>query len=161
LAYEGISLQPNPQQFPSGMKALADYLHSLGLKLGVYTCVGQQTCKWGRPGSFGHYQDDANTLAGWGIDFVKVENTFFPIFLFLLDPLTHHWSLQADNCHLPGGYTEVELYSNFSSALNSTGREIFFSLCEWGNDNVTQWGGTVSFFLFFLFSMCVSYHFTV
>ena len=66
-------LQPNAQQFPNGMKAVADYVHSRGLKIGVYTCIGTQTCHGGRPGSYGHYEQDANTLAAWGIDFVKTD----------------------------------------------------------------------------------------
>ncbi len=68
------NLQPAPEQFPSGMKALADYIHSKGLKLGLYTDVGTETCKWGRPGAYGHYEQDANTLASWGVDFVKADN---------------------------------------------------------------------------------------
>ena len=88
--------------------------------LGLYTCVGTQTCRDGRPGSYGHYVDDANTLAGWGIDFVK-----------------------ADNCHHPPNVTGKELYTQFSQALNATGRPILFSLCSWGDENVTQWGHEV------------------
>ena len=76
----------------------ADYIHNLGLKFGLYTCIGTETCKWHRPGSFGHYEQDAATLAGWGLDFIK-----------------------SDNCNTPGGYTEQQLYTNFSTALNATG----------------------------------------
>jgi len=108
-------LQPVQWQFPSGMKALADYVHSKGLKLGLYTDVGTETCRGGRPGSYGHYDIDAQTLAEWGIDFVK-----------------------ADNCHNPGPAQVV--YGNFSRALNATGRPILFSLCSWGRDNVIEWG---------------------
>ncbi|MDP2436733.1 MAG: glycoside hydrolase family 27 protein [archaeon] len=74
-------LQGNPKRFPSGMAALADYIHSRGLFFGLYTCVGTETCRGGRPGSFGYYEQDASTLAGWGVDFVKadkyVSNSFF------------------------------------------------------------------------------------
>jgi alpha-galactosidase len=114
-------LQPDPDRFPSGMKALADYVHSLGLKIGVYTCIGTHTCRNGLPGSFGHYEQDAKTLAGWGIDFVK-----------------------CDNCNRPGQYTEEQLYSNFSYYLNATGRPILFSLCEWGDQDVQSWGSNVA-----------------
>jgi len=113
-------LQPNPKQFPNGMKYVADTLHSLGLHLGLYTCVGTETCHGGRPGSYGNWQIDAETLAGWGVDFVK-----------------------SDYCHRPDGSTAQQLYGNFSAALNATGRPILFSLCEWGEDQVYQWGGTV------------------
>ena len=60
------NLQPEPRMFPNGMKAVADYVHDRGLKLGLYTCAGTETCKGGRPGSFGNYQRDARTLEGWG-----------------------------------------------------------------------------------------------
>jgi alpha-galactosidase len=103
----------------TGMKYLANYVHSKGLKIGLYTCIGTETCRGKRPGSFGHYEQDANTLAEWGMDFIK-----------------------TDNCHKPGQYTELELFSNFSKYINATGRPILFSLCEWGNENVTQWGGS-------------------
>ena len=114
------NLQPNAERFPYGMKALADYVHSLGLKIGVYTCIGTHTCRNGLPGSYGHYVQDAATLASWGIDFVK-----------------------SDNCNRPGGFTELELYTNFSRALNATGRPILFSLCEWGDSDVQAWGADV------------------
>ncbi len=138
-------MQPDAKRFPLGMKELADYVHSKGLKIGLYTCVGTLTCKFGRPGSYGHFEQDAQTLAAWGIDFVK-----------------------ADNCHHAPGTDTRELYTNFSRALNATGRPMcvaracrlphtaglssdlrcvirrrLFSLCEWGNDDVVDWGGDV------------------
>lgn len=113
-------LQANPRRFPNGMAYLASYIHSKGLLFGLYTCVGTKTCRGGRPGSYGYYQQDAATLAGWGVDFVK-----------------------ADNCHHPSGSSTLALYSNFSQALNSTGRPMLFSLCEWGDDDVVSWGGKV------------------
>ena len=67
-------LRPEAHAFPSGMKALADYVHARGLKLGLYTCAGTVTCKGGRPGSFGHYEQDARTLAAWGVDFIKMDH---------------------------------------------------------------------------------------
>jgi alpha-galactosidase len=62
-------IQPDPERFPSGMKALADYVHSLGLKLGIYSDAGWKTCA-GRPGSRGHEYQDALTYADWGIDYL-------------------------------------------------------------------------------------------
>jgi len=102
------------------MKSLVDYVHNLGLKMGLYTCIGTQTCRDGRPGSYGHYQQDANTLASWGIDFVK-----------------------ADNCNRPANESGPDLYQQFSNALNATGRQFVFSICNWGDDNVLTWGGNV------------------
>jgi alpha-galactosidase len=117
---ENGNLRPNPNRFPFGMKALVDYVHSLGLKVGLYTCIGTHTCKNGLPGSFGHYEQDAATFAEWGVDFVK-----------------------CDNCNRPHGYSEQELYTNFSNALNRTNHTFFFSLCEWGDSNVQDWGWKV------------------
>ena len=92
-------LQPDTSRFPSGIAALADYVHSRGLLLGLYTDVGTKTCKGDRPGSFGHYAQDAKTLARWGVDFVKM-----------------------DHCGLPSGHSDLEMYTNMSVALNATGR---------------------------------------
>ena len=63
-------IQADPEKFPSGMKALADYVHSKGLKIGLYSDAGRSTCG-GRPGSFGHEYQDALQYAKWGIDYLK------------------------------------------------------------------------------------------
>lgn len=118
---ENFNLQPAPKQFPSGMKALVDYVHRRGLKLGLYTCVGEKTCKKNRPGSYGHYQQDANLFASWGVDMVK-----------------------ADNCNRPGNETIQSLYTQLSTALNATGHPMLFAMCEWGEDEVWKWGGDVA-----------------
>ena len=68
------NLQPESSKFPSGMAALADYVHARGLKFGLYTSLGNETCKGSRPGSFQHYEQDANTVASWGVDFVKMDH---------------------------------------------------------------------------------------
>ncbi len=65
-------IQPDPKKFPSGMKALADYVHAKGLKLGIYSDVGYKTCG-GRPASRGHEFQDAQTYAQWGIDYLKYD----------------------------------------------------------------------------------------
>jgi alpha-galactosidase len=114
-------LQPSPKLFPSGMKALADYIHANGMYLGLYSCVGTETCKKGRPGSYGHYVIDANTFAKWGADMVK-----------------------ADYCHKPTNETGRDLYTQFSQALNATGRPMLFATCQWGEDNVVEWGGDIA-----------------
>jgi len=92
-------------------------MHAKGMKLGLYTDVGQNTCRGGRPGSWPYYDLDAQTFASWGIDFVKMD-----------------W------CGHPGGHEAQELYTMMRDALNKTGRPILFSLCEWGKYNVWEWG---------------------
>ncbi|XP_078403047.1 alpha-galactosidase A [Cetorhinus maximus] len=99
-------LQPDPKRFPSGIKWLADYVHSKGLKLGIYQDVGTHTCA-GYPGSYGYYELDAQTFADWGVDLLKFDGCNF-INLDLL----------------------IEGYVNMSLALNQTGRDIVYS-CEW------------------------------
>ena len=105
---------PDPEKFPSGMKALADYVHSKGLKFGMYSCDGPLTCA-GYPGSYNNEFIDAQTFADWGVDFLKY-----------------------DNCYKPehDGYF---LYNRMSMALKSTGRDILFSACNWGAENVHRW----------------------
>ena len=66
------NIQPDPQRFPSGMKALGDYLHERGLKFGIYSDAGAKTCA-GRPGSQGYEFQDAKQYAGWGVDYVKYD----------------------------------------------------------------------------------------
>jgi alpha-galactosidase len=67
------ALQPDPSKFPDGIAAVADYVHSLGLKFGIYTSVGTMNCVHTAAGSFGHYQQDVDAFASWGVDFVKVD----------------------------------------------------------------------------------------
>jgi alpha-galactosidase len=105
----------DPARFPSGMKALADYVHGKGLKLGVYTDAGTLTCQE-RPGSFGHEVQDAKTYAAWGVDYAKVD-----------------W------CHAEGLDPEVQ-YAKFRDALAEGGRPIVFSICNWGVKGPWLWG---------------------
>ncbi|XP_001374517.2 alpha-galactosidase A [Monodelphis domestica] len=100
------SLQADPKRFPSGIRHLADYVHSRGLKLGIYQDVGTLTCA-GYPGSFGYYDIDAQTFADWGVDLLKF-----------------------DGCNFKDVESLVEGYKSMSSALNKTGRSILYS-CEW------------------------------
>ena len=102
-------------RFPAGIKALADYVHSKGLKLGIYTDAGTNTCE-GRPGSLNHEVQDAKTYADWGVDYVKVD-----------------W------CHAEGLNPEVQ-YAKFRDALAQAGRPIVFSICNWGVDAPWTWG---------------------
>jgi len=104
----------DPVKFPSGIKALADYIHSKGLKFGIYSDAGRQTCG-GRPGSQGHEYQDALTYARWGVDYLKYD-----------------WCDTGDR-------NPKEAYAVMADALRSTGRDIVFSLCEWGNSEPWLW----------------------
>ena len=112
------NLVPNPSKFPNGMKAVADYVHSLGLKFGIYEDAGTATCA-GYPGSLGHETQDANLFASWGVDYLKY-----------------------DNCNNEGIPAQTR-YTTMSNALKATGRSILFSLCSWGTENVWTWGAGV------------------
>jgi alpha-galactosidase len=105
----------DPDQFPSGIKALADYVHSKGLKLGIYTDAGRMTCQK-RPGSYNHEVQDAKTYAEWGIDYIKVD-----------------W------CSSQGLDPEVQ-YAKFRDALALAGRPMVFSICDWGVKAPWRWG---------------------
>jgi alpha-galactosidase len=104
----------DPQRFPSGMKALADYVHGKGLKFGVYSDAGTKTCA-GRPGSQGHEYQDALQYARWGVDYLKYD-----------------W------CNT-GTRNAEEAYTTMSNALLATGRPIVFSMCEWGTAKPWLW----------------------
>jgi len=105
-------------RFPSGIKALADYVHSKGLKLGIYSDAGRKTCA-GLPGSFGHEYQDAIQYARWGVDYLKYD-----------------WC-NNDNINYLGAYTLMR------DALRSAGRPIVFSLCEWGSNQPWKWAKEV------------------
>lgn len=108
-------LVPDPEKFPHGMKAVADYVHSKGLKFGMYSCDGTHTCA-GYPGSFEHEFQDAATFASWGVDYLKY-----------------------DNCYKPRHMDGEMLYKRMSLALRNCGRDILFSACNWGSDDVWSW----------------------
>lgn len=114
-------LQPSPRLFPSGMPALVNYIHSLNMKIGLYTCIGTETCKKKRPGSYGHYETDANTFAKWNVDMVKV-----------------------DNCHRPSNESQIDLYTQFSNALNKTGHSMVYAMCNWGEMDVVNWAPDIA-----------------
>ena len=109
---------PDPVAFPNGIKVLADYAHSKGLKFGLYSDAGFYTCG-GRPGSLGYEEIDAKTYAEWGVDYLKY-----------------------DNCY-NNDTKSIDRYSVMRDALNKTGRPIFFSMCSWGADEVSTWGKNV------------------
>lgn len=111
-------IQENRERFPSGMKALADYVHSKGLKIGIYSDAGNTTCA-GYPGSRGHEYQDARTYAAWGIDYLKYD-----------------WC-DTENVNPIGAYTTMR------DALAKAGRPILFSICEWGDNKPWEWAKDV------------------
>lgn len=112
---ENGRLVADPKKFPHGMKAVADYVHSKGLKFGMYSCAGNLTCG-GYPGSFEHEFIDAKTFAEWGVDFLKYDYCY-------------HSNI------IHGKY----LFRRMGLALKNCGRDILFSACTWGADNTAEW----------------------
>lgn len=112
---ENGRLVADPEKFPNGMKAVADYVHSKGLKFGMYSCAGNLTCA-GYPGSFEHEFVDAATFAEWGVDFLKYDYCY-------------HSNI------IHGKY----LYRRMGVALKNCGRDILLSACSWGADNTAEW----------------------
>jgi alpha-galactosidase len=108
----------DPQKFPSGIKALADYVHSKGLKFGIYSDAGRLTCG-GRPGSQGHEYQDALTYARWGVDYLKYD-----------------WCSTGDR-------NAQEAYALMADALRQSGRDIVFSMCEWGTGKPWLWAQNI------------------
>jgi alpha-galactosidase len=104
----------DPQRFASGMKALADYVHSKGLRFGLYSDAGAKTCE-GRPGSSGYEVEDARQYAAWGVDYLKYD-----------------W------CHTEGVDPKIA-YPTMRDALKASGRPIVFSMCEWGESQPWTW----------------------
>lgn len=100
------------------MKALGDYIHSKKLKFGLYSSAGTMTCEK-RAGSLGYEQMDANDYASWGVDYLKYDNCF------------------------NDGVPALERYPKMRDALNATGREIFYSVCSWGEEHIPDWGKSV------------------
>lgn len=105
----------NPDKFPSGIKPVADYIHSKGLKVGIYSDAGTMTC--GEfPGSLGHEYQDARQYAAWGIDYLKYDWCF------------------------TGNMSAPDSYQLMRDALETAGRPIVFSICEWGSQEPWKWG---------------------
>jgi alpha-galactosidase len=119
------------QKFPD-MKALADYVHGKGLKLGIYSSPGPKTCA-GYEGSYNHEEQDAKTYAAWGIDFLKYDLCSFR--KIMVDQAPH--DPQKQNEMMRAAYKKME------QALRATDRPIVYSLCQYGLDNVWQWGPSV------------------
>jgi len=109
------NLVPDPAKFPGGMKALADYIHSKGLKFGIYGCAGTRTCA-DYPGSKGFEIADAKLFAAWGIDYLKYD-----------------W------CNTTGLNAE-KAFTSMRDALYATGRPIILGICDWGDNQPWLWG---------------------
>lgn len=111
---------PDPKKFPSGIKALADYVHSKGIKLGIYSDAAQLTCA-NFTASLGFEEQDAKTFASWGIDYLKY-----------------------DYCHAPSdSNTAKTRYKKMADALRNSGRDIVFSVCEWGGRQPWHWAAGI------------------
>ena len=112
------NLIADPIKFPSGMKALADYIHSKGLKFGLYNCAGSMTCA-GYPGSRGYEYQDARIYASWEVDYLKYD-----------------WC-NTEKLNAEGAYTTMR------DALKTAGRPVVFSICEWGDNEPWKWAKDV------------------
>ncbi|QUQ68463.1 glycoside hydrolase family 27 protein [Kutzneria sp. CA-103260] len=114
------NLVPDKTRFPHGIKAVADYVHSKGLKFGLYSSAGTKTCnKAGFPGGLGHEKQDAALWASWGVDYLKY-----------------------DNCNNQGQDAKKR-YTAMRDALAATGRPILYSICEWGQNQPWTWAASV------------------
>lgn len=112
------NLVAGPTKFPNGMKSLADKIHGMGLKFGLYADSGTKTCS-GYPGSQGYETQDAKQLTAWGVDYWKY-----------------------DNCNTPSGNSQPR-YATMRDALLATNSKILYSLCNWGADSVWAWESQV------------------
>lgn len=108
-------LEPDPELFPHGMKYVADYVHSKGLKFGMYSCAGVRTCS-DYPSSYGYEFEDAKQFASWGVDYLKY-----------------------DFCHFPTSGNAKNAYITMAMALRNSGRDILFAACNWGVENPSEW----------------------
>lgn len=105
----------DPEKFPSGIRALADYVHGKGLKLGIYSCAGTRTCAR-YPGSFDHEFSDARQFAEWQVDYLKY-----------------------DFCNFPKSADCRQRYQTMAMALRACGRDILFAACNWGMEAPETW----------------------
>jgi len=112
------NLQAHPEKFPSGMKAIGDYLHARGFKFGIYNCAGTKTCG-GYPGGWGHEFQDALKYAEWGVDYLKYD-----------------W------CN-SGTADPKDAYLRMRDALWAAKRPVVFSICEWGHSKPWEWAAEV------------------
>jgi alpha-galactosidase len=112
-------LRADPETFPDGIAALAEYVHERGLKFGLYTSAGSHTCQ-GYPASLGRERRHAEQFADWGVDYLKY-----------------------DNCGDHRGREAIDRYAAMGEALQATDRDIVYSICEWGQNEPWRWGRNV------------------
>jgi alpha-galactosidase len=124
-------LQSN-SKFPD-MKALADYVHSKGLKIGIYSSPGPKTCA-GYEASYGHEEQDAQLYASWGIDYLK-----YDLCSFIGDVMQK----QAPDDKAAQMRIMIAAYDKMDKALKATGRPIVYSFCQYGWDAVWEWAPSV------------------
>lgn len=113
------NLVADPTKFPTGMKALSNYVHAKGFKFGIHNCAGNTTCN-GFPGGRGHEYQDARLYASWGVDYLKYD-----------------W---CDH----GTANARETYKTMGDALYAAGRPVVYSLCEWGNNKPWEWAKDIA-----------------
>jgi len=113
---ESFQIVADPQKFPSGMKQLGDYIHSKGLKFGIYSSAGFKTCL-GYPASLGFEEMDVQTYLDWGVDYLKY-----------------------DNCYAEHSFPQTR-FRDMAKFLKNT--NIFYSLCEWGRGNPAAWASEI------------------
>ena len=118
------NLQAHETRFPSGMKAIGDYIHSKGLKFGLYTSVGRETCE-GFPGSYDHEKKDMTKFAEWGVDYVKIDWCTYKKIWWPF------WNYKT-------------IYYKMSKAIHETGRPMVINLCNWGFDEPWLWGPKIA-----------------
>jgi len=118
------NLVADPKKFPLGIKPVVDYVHSLGLKFGIYTSAGTLNCAGTSAGSFGHYQQDAATFASWGVDYLKLDWCDIPYYDY--PGRTRH-------------QVALVLATQMRSAISSTGRSIVYDVNDWTSDNPSSW----------------------
>lgn len=123
------SLQPDPAKFPRGIKPVADYVHSLGLKFGMYASAGIENCARTSAGSYGRYQQDASTFAAWGVDYLKLDWCHIPYRNY--PNLTHPQVSQL-------------LAAQMRDALTATGRTIIYDVNGWTNEGPWTWAPALS-----------------
>ncbi|PYI01135.1 alpha-galactosidase aglB [Aspergillus sclerotiicarbonarius CBS 121057] len=145
---------PDPDKFPDGISGVADQVHALGLKLGIYSSAGLTTCA-GYPASLGYEEIDAQSFADWGVDYLKYDNCGVPT--NLTDQYTYCVPDSTDGSFFPNGTcvnltdaapanynwatsTTAKRYMRMRDALLTVNRTILYSLCDWGQADVNDWG---------------------
>jgi alpha-galactosidase len=148
---------PDPVRFPEGIAGIASQIHTLGLKIGLYSSAGTETCA-GYPASIGYEYLDAATFAEWGIDYLKYDNCHVPTnwkdeYIACVPDSTHGQKFPNGTCQdisktAPADYDwstskTAERYRIMRNALHAQNRTILYSLCEWGRANVVSWGNKI------------------